>query len=299
MNSLSEPGSREVRVSGGGCGDGAARFEPSPHEYSAEKFPAFDSRRCDIGTRGVVFPVSEACDGGDGNLRHEFADEDDAAPGSATDVKAEIHFFKGLMKRDCAAEQAGFVELESDEACVGVAFVEIEFCASRNEGPEKSWVNAIVQHEQVLPFGGEEGALLSGRGHQFFDYEEKREVTRYARHESSGPDDLIEVGCADPGEFSPCGEPLAYELRSAWSRNTGDGHTGFDGFCEWPACTDGAKGVKLTTLQAEVVDGIVDTMSGKPGRLAADLAELRGRHGHSPRVAGLLPWSAASRACEV
>src|SRR3954468_10596825 len=96
----------------------------------------------------VVFAIGETCDGGDGDLWYEFADEDDSAPGSATNVEAEVHLFKGLVERNRATEQAGVVELESDEACVGVAFVEIEYSACWNEGPEKSGVDAIVQHEK-------------------------------------------------------------------------------------------------------------------------------------------------------
>ena len=146
---------------------------------------------------GVVFAICEARDRGDCHLRNQFANEDNSAAISATNIEAKVHFFEGLMERHRAAEQARFVELESDEAYVGVALVVIEFSARWDEGPKKSWIDGIVQHEQVLPLGGEEGALLGWRCHTIL-IAETAETLRESRRGSGGPHEPIEIGRADP-----------------------------------------------------------------------------------------------------
>ena len=113
------------------------------------------------GHAGVVLPICKAGDRSDGHFGNQFADEHYAAAASATNVETEVYFLEGLMKRNCAAEYARFVELEADEARVSEAFVRIEFCAGWDEWLQERRFHGIVQHEQVLPFGGEEGALLS------------------------------------------------------------------------------------------------------------------------------------------
>jgi hypothetical protein len=85
------------------------------------------------------------------------------------------------VERNRAAKQAGLVELESDETCVSVALVGIEFGSRGNEGPEKSGIDGIVQHEEVLPLGGEEGALLSDDVHSSLIVYYGVELRRIAR----------------------------------------------------------------------------------------------------------------------
>ena len=133
------------------------------------------------GHAGVVLPICKAGDRSDGHFGNQFADEHYAAAASATNVETEVYFLEGLVKRDRTTEYASFVELKSDEARVIEAFVRIEFCAGWDEWLQERRLHGIVQHEQVLPFGGEEGALLSGCVHTGLIGERAAELREIAR----------------------------------------------------------------------------------------------------------------------
>ena len=151
---------RQIRFSGRGRGYGAAPWAGSPCVIHSE-FAGAVVNAMRHGNAGVILAVRQPSDGGYSDLGHEFANEDDTTAVSATNVKAQVHFFKRLVKRHGTAEQASLVEFETNEAGVGDAVMSVEFSSCRNERAQQLRLDDVVQHEQVLPFGGEEGALLS------------------------------------------------------------------------------------------------------------------------------------------
>jgi hypothetical protein len=118
------------------------------------------------GERGVGLLVERVCDEGDGGAGDELADEDDAALAGAVglgagDVKAEVHFFEARVEGDGEAENADTVEEESDEGDVATALVEIEFDAGREPRGEGGGWHLILGHDELAPFGSEEGGHLA------------------------------------------------------------------------------------------------------------------------------------------
>lgn len=66
-------------------------------------------------------------------------------------------------------KDAGIVEFETDKTHVGLASESIQDCARRNECLQEPWINDVVQHQQILPFGGKKRALLGDHHSMFKD----------------------------------------------------------------------------------------------------------------------------------
>src|SRR5215469_9354374 len=94
---------------------------------------------------GIALTVSEPCQGSHGILRHQFTDENDSPSRSATHIKAQIHFFKGLMKGHGMPLHPCLVELKSDEAHVGDTLELVEFSARRDVTLKQNRIHGIIE----------------------------------------------------------------------------------------------------------------------------------------------------------
>ena len=109
---------------------------------------------------GIVLAEGESRDSRDSSPGDQFADEDDAALGSAPDIEAEIHLFKRAVERDSDAAQARAVKLEGDEADVGSPIKGVEFRPGGDKAVEQGRVDSVIEHYEVHPLGGQEDAWL-------------------------------------------------------------------------------------------------------------------------------------------
>jgi hypothetical protein len=118
------------------------------------------------GKRGVGLLVERVCDEGDGGAGDKLADEDDAALAGAVglgagDVEAEVYFFEARVEGDGEALDADAVEEESDQRGVAAALEEVEFEALREPRREGCGRDLILRHDELAPFGSEEGGHLA------------------------------------------------------------------------------------------------------------------------------------------
>src|SRR3569833_3062159 len=128
-----------------GCRYGAERRAGTPRVFQQELSLSY-LQLVRHGDTRIILPVSKPCNGSDSDLRDQFSDEHDTAARPPADIKSQIHFFKGLVKRYCAPEQARLVELKSDEARINETFVGVEFSARGNKWPKQVGLDRIVQH---------------------------------------------------------------------------------------------------------------------------------------------------------
>jgi hypothetical protein len=155
---LAEGGGGDVGPSGGGF----------PGVVDARRGVGFQHGSGAVhGAGDVGFVVAEAGECGDGEAGDDFLDEGDAAADfaggeGAAGVEAEVDFFEVAVERDGDAAEAGVEEAEADEADEGAVVEEVEGGAGGDEGEEEGGVDFEVEHEEVAPFGGEEGAAIDG-----------------------------------------------------------------------------------------------------------------------------------------
>jgi hypothetical protein len=111
-------------------------------------------------SRGVGLVVRKSCDDCDGSARYQLPNEGD---GSArltgylsSHIEAKIHFLECAMPRDGHAEQSCVGEEKSNETQVRLAMPGIELGANRHVRTEQRWLNDVVEHQQIAPFGRQE-----------------------------------------------------------------------------------------------------------------------------------------------
>ena len=70
---------------------------------------------------------------GYGAFRHQLANENNASLLTSANIEADVNLLKVLVERDAKTEDACAVELETDQANVGLACERIEFSPGGNE----------------------------------------------------------------------------------------------------------------------------------------------------------------------
>src|SRR5689334_5916031 len=87
--------------------------------------------------RLVVLAVKCVCDEGEHGLPHELADEDHAAPptfaGLVAHIEAQVHLFERGVEGNRDTLEPHMRKMETNEAYVADAVVEIQFGAMRQE----------------------------------------------------------------------------------------------------------------------------------------------------------------------
>ena len=68
-------------------------------------------------------------------------------------------FVKITVPGNGDAKYSSVQELKSHNTDVGLSLKKIQFCTARQEWRKAFWSNLIIEHCQVLPFGGEQAAL--------------------------------------------------------------------------------------------------------------------------------------------
>src|SRR5262245_20131279 len=168
------------------------------------------------------------------------------ATGAPAEVEAQVHLVEILVKRDGNAEDASPQEPEADHRDVRTALPVVEFGARRNERLQGRRVHFVVDHEQVPPFGVEEGA---GWG---------RILHRWS---SAGGSSNRNCGSVTLGS-----SPVIERILRRYSSTAGEGSTGRQG---WPAIQNRMK-FQTARIQppATIMVGVGPfTQSTNPGRI--------------------------------
>jgi len=114
----------------------------------------------------VILVVKETGGLADEEGRDDFLDEDNAAPPGfaveTADIKAEIYFFKILMKENGDAEHLRFAKEKSDQAYVRDSTISIYNGSGRGQRFEDFAFHGKVEHDQVAPLGGEKRRVARG-----------------------------------------------------------------------------------------------------------------------------------------
>ncbi len=108
----------------------------------------------------IVFVERKSRDGRHRVSRDQLADEYHASFGRPPHIKPDVHFLERLVKRNREPEYARAVELETNQAEVGFAFEYVQFRAGGDEWFEQRGRNRIVEHQQILPLGGQKPVLM-------------------------------------------------------------------------------------------------------------------------------------------
>src|SRR5262249_11440690 len=100
--------------------------------------------------------VQAPSDPRDQPLRHELADEHDAALLAEADVEAQVQLGEVAVAWPADAHDAGVEELEGNQADEDVAVAQVERQARRQPLLEQRRRHGVGGEEQVVPFGGQE-----------------------------------------------------------------------------------------------------------------------------------------------
>src|SRR5260221_1102707 len=117
----------------------------------------------------VIFVVKPPRSEGDGAFGDDFGDEDYASASftahGAADVKSQIDFFEFRVEGNWkGSKEFCAPEAEADEAYVGFAGEGIEFGARRDVFLQDTWIDFVVEHDEVAPLSGEKDFV--GARHQ-------------------------------------------------------------------------------------------------------------------------------------
>src|SRR5579863_6265128 len=103
------------------------------------------------------------------SFRDNFSDEHNSTANftmvSSADIETQIDFFELRMERNGKpSAKFGPRKQEADQAYVSFAAEGIELGSRRDISLQQRWLDCVIQHKQVAPFGGQKNGLAARHG---------------------------------------------------------------------------------------------------------------------------------------